>query len=351
MSKLESTKSSQPLQGGKGKYLNARVPNSIRRLKFFLCLIVFTTTSLYRRGKLEFLDDWRDFFKSLIYLGFGVGDEGQNCSASDVVSTYGTKRASDEQLISRRFNHSPSISSKNASIFVEKRFEEIRADFEEAMMIGNWQSLRSTPFVTIETWDGGNSTLWPMYIRTIATIPTAPSELIKKFRWDDFDTVQKAIDPFYESSRLIFKEGDGKLNKKGTKNLHVLEKTTKRPLFLSKRVMTLGMVERMQLKNVVVPLPKNSQRPTVDIPKGTIINSLVNVKPVGDFKMHSSHDYYVTAFQDFVAWFVEADQGNSTMLVIVMRVDMGNDMPRYPFLATVATVGVISMNRLRLMFL
>jgi hypothetical protein len=128
------------------------------------------------------------------------------------------------------------------------------------------------------------------------------------------------------------------------KNLQVFEKTTKRPLLLSKRVMTLGMIERTQSKEVPCLLPQHQIH---KIPKGTLINALVNVRLTHDLsKMKSNQKQYVAAFQDFIAWFLEAEGGSATILVVVMRVDMGIDMPRFPFLATVATVGVISMNRL-----
>ena len=36
------------------------------------------------------------------------------------------------------------------------------------------------------------------------------------------------------------------------------------------------------------------------------------------------------AFQDFIAWFVERPEGG-TKLIICMRVDMGNDIPKYVY--------------------
>lgn len=85
------------------------------------------------------------------------------------------------------------------------------------------------------------------------------------------------------------------------------------------------------------------------IAKNTVINALVNVNIASDSDKKSTStstgSRYKRAFQDFVVWFHDIGD-NCTLLDIVMKVDMGNDIPRWAFTTTVSTTGVWAMNAL-----
>lgn len=82
------------------------------------------------------------------------------------------------------------------------------------------------------------------------------------------------------------------------------------------------------------------------------MSSLINVKLDADLASSQdllprlSTEHYVTAFQDFIAWFTATEAGG-TKLVICMRVDLGEDIPQWALLTTVAATGVWSMRALR----
>ena len=91
---------------------------------------------------------------------------------------------------------------------------------------------------------------------------------------------------------------------------------------------------------------------THPIPRGTPTTTLVNVVPTAE--LHTQPDGYVTSYQDFVAWyrprvskFGEQVPGE-TELTIVMRMDMGKDIPHWLFLFIVGMTGQSSMRSLAL---
>ena len=132
--------------------------------------------------------------------------------------------------------------------------------------------------------------------------------------------------------------------------MRVIKKTTKRPLVYPKRIFTLGLVQGEQ-KREVSAFTDVTYR-THLIPRGTPTTTLVNVVPTAE--LHTPPDGYVTSYQDFVAWyrprtnkFGEPVPGE-TELTIVMRVDMGKDVPHWLFLFIVGMTGQSSMRSLAL---
>ena len=257
---------------------------------------------------------------------------------------------------------SPYISRKNASNVIRKRYHEIHKDYISAITNKGWKLLRTSNNVSIETYDRNNDS-WPIYIRTTSILNANIVRIINAFRWENFDYTQKFIDPFYEKSLLLFEESDRWLN--DVKDIKVVQKITKRPLFYPKREFYLGMLISKQTKDFIV---RKSLGKTVQyaydklktkkgdssnlnnnfykISKNTVINALVNVNIAHDHKLKKTiKSKYKRAFQDFVVWFHDIGD-NCTLLDIVMKVDMGNDIPRWAFITTVSTTGIWAMNAL-----
>lgn len=110
------------------------------------------------------------------------------------------------------------------------------------------------------------------------------------------------------------------------------------------------------------------------IPKGTQMNAMVNVnvdldaleipvkqpfwKPFGNRKSERGKDVveskkiwqtkrdrkekHIKAYQDMMGWFV-ALEGGGTLLVFVMQVDLGPDIPHWAFFTAVAATAAWSM--------
>ena len=258
---------------------------------------------------------------------------------------------------------SPYISRKNASTVIRKRYNEIYKDYLSIITKKGWKLLRTSNNISIETYDYNNDS-WPIYIRTTSILNSNIIRIINAFRWENFDYTQKYIDPFYEKSSLLFEEADRWLN--DVKDIKVIQKITKRPLFYPKREFYLGMLISKQSKDYIV---RKSLGKTVQyaydklktitkgdisnlnnnfykISKNTVINALVNVNIAYDHNLKKTiKSQYKRAFQDFVVWFHDIGD-NCTLLDIVMKVDMGNDIPRWAFITTVSTTGIWAMNSL-----
>lgn len=252
---------------------------------------------------------------------------------------------------------------KKELTLIQNRYIAIHDDYIRAMNdVHSWKILRQYNDIVIETSnDNGNAT-WPLFIKTTAIIHNKPSDLYDIFRWTNFDATQRAIDPFYESSSSV-RLYDNNNHQHTTRLIY---KTTKRPLFYPKRLFTLSALDRVEKKDIVVsksinglktklPATSNSNsksnkatnRETYIIPAGTLVSSLINVN-IKDDKPIYKLDQYVHAYQDFVAWFLpNDDDAASTKLMIVMKVDLGADIPRWAFLATVAATGVNSMQKMK----
>ena len=258
---------------------------------------------------------------------------------------------------------SPYISRKNASTVIRKRYNEIYKDYLSIITKKGWKLLRTSNNISIETYDYNNDS-WPIYIRTTSILNSNILRIINAFRWENFDYTQKYIDPFYEKSSLLFEEADRWLN--DVKDIKVIQKITKRPLFYPKREFYLGMLISKQSKDFIVrkSLGKTVQYAydklkTINkgdisnlnnnfykISKNTVINALVNVNIAYDHNLKKTiKSQYKRAFQDFVVWFHDIGD-NCTLLDIVMKIDMGNDIPRWAFITTVSTTGIWAMNSL-----
>jgi len=257
---------------------------------------------------------------------------------------------------------SPYISKKNASNVIRKRYHDIHKDYISAISKKGWKLLRTSNNISIETYDCNNDS-WPIYIRTTSILNSNIIRIINAFRWENFDYTQKNIDPFYERSSLLFEEVDSWLN--DVKDVKVIQKITKRPLFYPKREFYLGMLISKQSKDFIVRKSlgktvqyaydklqaikgdsRNQNNDFYKISKNTVINALVNVNIAYDHDLKRTiKSRYKRAFQDFVVWFHDIGD-NCTLLDIVMKVDMGNDIPRWAFITTVSTTGIWAMNAL-----
>jgi len=234
--------------------------------------------------------------------------------------------------ISTKAVTSPWVGKHNATRVVRTRLETIQKDFEGTLLAEDWRVLRSTSDIKIEIKK--NPEGWPDYIRTTTILNAKPADAYNLFTWENFDETQKKIDPFYESSAALLDP---------TAAVKVIEKTTKRPLFYPKRRFTMALLEQKQNKDIAVA-PKHALLPA-RITRGTLTSVLVNVNVAHEDE--SRNRKYVSAFQDFMAWFVEGEQHDTTVLVIVMRVDLGDDIPKWAFLSTVAATGISSMKALQ----
>eukprot|EP01036_Dinobryon_divergens_P022451 gene22451-30708_t len=213
--------------------------------------------------------------------------------------------------------------------------------------------MRTSENVTIErsaTAYGG-----PSYLKTTAHFQVPPQSLIQLFYWQNFHRTQSVIDPFFESADQLLNVSS---------NCRVIKKTTKRPLVFPKRVFHMASCEHTQAQSVEIfihsawntlvrrttcglsaPIGEHSRsfeeqnKLRVSIDKGTIVSSLMSVTLPKDEDILG----YVRSFQDFIAWFLDDGTGG-TLLVILMRVDLGPDIPNWAFLTTVAATGVWSMH-------
>jgi hypothetical protein len=96
---------------------------------------------------------------------------------------------------------SPWISKANATNILIKETKVMENEYQKVMQSNDWKILRSVPNVTIEIIEKDNEA---MYIRIIAIHHLRPSALYEYFSWNNFDSTMKMVDPFYESSRLLF---------------------------------------------------------------------------------------------------------------------------------------------------
>lgn len=262
---------------------------------------------------------------------------------------------------------SPYIDEKNASYVLKRRQALVLTEFESAIASKGWKVLRSSANITIETLEAADG--WPPYVRTTAFIPCSPETVFDAFKWSNFHKTQSAIDPFYQSSEVVLE---------GSRTWRVIRKSTKRPLIYPKREFYLATIDTKSTSNVFTTVPPSMQQQsdgtepesrenshgtttgeggggkgveTMLIPRGTMMSILVSVRMSDEFldqrrvgASEKAKERYVQGFQDFVGWFLPVPGG--TRLVLVMRVDVGADIPKWAFMAVVAATGIPAMRSL-----
>ena len=243
-----------------------------------------------------------------------------------------------------------SLSAFSSSKLLQKTYDLLCTDFEAVLGTENhWKSLKFQKNISIETYDGGVG-LWPVYVRTTMVIDKPVHDVYKLFTYENFAKTQNYIDPFYESSTQV------NIDKQSVDK--IIKKVTKPPLY-RKRLFTLALLERKQGQNFEVRFPINSvgMSSQLDkkqlmssnkhnyyvVPKGTPVIAMFSVNNTND---NSIDQDYIEARQQFIAWFIERDQKRSTHLEILMRVDLGLDIPRWLFLQTVGITGIWAMSKL-----
>jgi hypothetical protein len=116
---------------------------------------------------------------------------------------------------------------------------------------------------------------------------------------------------------------------------HVVKlKITSVPLF-RKREFILALMDGKQSKSTTFNFENRnktflSSLPNViNIAKNTLKHSFVSVNLArDDFKETAASASRTKSYQDFVSWFID-DGFGGTLLVVVMKVDLGDDIPRY----------------------
>ena len=99
--------------------------------------------------------------------------------------------------------HLPWVGHQNATNIVMARLKGLENEYKAALLRDKWVSIRSEPNFTVEVMEGKNGQR-PLYVRTTAIYPVRPADLYKRFKLDNFDSTMKAINPLYESSKLLF---------------------------------------------------------------------------------------------------------------------------------------------------
>ncbi len=248
---------------------------------------------------------------------------------------------------------SPIVGRFNASAVLPKRLADVHADFASVLeQKEGWVVIRTaTHYHDSSVANGKSSEIaierlnsvsgeWPPYIKATVTLPSSPDKVQKLFNWQSFDMNQKALDPLYEGSSLLFD---------ASSEIKVIEKTTKRPLVFAKRRMTLGLVTGQSKALVSARVTTGKQRGFISkIPKGTLMSSLINCNPTDDLKKLSTvvaDRNYISAYQDFVAWFESANEsGTETKLTIVTKMDFGSDIPKWAFMMAIGS-SILKMMR------
>ena len=147
--------------------------------------------------------------------------------------------------------------------------------------------------------------------------------------------------------------------------------------------MTVALCEKVSKRSFVLNNLKLRTAPmqtftSITIPKGTLMNAMVNVNidldaleaPEKRFSLHNifnrispkdkiesderskerqrqrdRKERHIKAYQDMMGWFVPLESGG-TLLVFVMQVDLGPDIPHWAFLTAVAATAAWGMDTL-----
>ena len=107
-------------------------------------------------------------------------------------------------VISISVKSSPFIGRENATKIIQNRYKDVKNSFESALSSSGWSILRKGhENISIETkaaTEGG-----PLFIRVTALFQAAPEKVYSAFSWDQFESTQKVVDPFFESAQLLLK--------------------------------------------------------------------------------------------------------------------------------------------------
>lgn len=138
---------------------------------------------------------------------------------------------------------------------------------------------------------------------------------------------------------------------------------------MPKREMTVALAEKtlrssFKLDDIKIRNAPMKAINSVKIKKGTLMNAVVNVNVnlnlnLGDERdsnqgeksgkkggKKGSGERYIRAYQDMMGWFVPLETGG-TLLIGVMKVDLGPDIPRFAFKTALAATVTWSMTALR----
>lgn len=240
---------------------------------------------------------------------------------------------------------SPYVDHGNASWVIKHRLGLIEADFEEVLQSKEWSSLWSGSNVTVEALDKGDGS-WPIYVRSFAVFDCKPEVLYNLLNWDHFDSTQRKVDPFHESVRLLSNPST---------TIKIVRKTTKRPFVMPKREFALALVEKTHrshftIQNVNIRSHPMKPITTVTVERGILVNAIVNVNVIDKVLYpngkQSSDSGYVRAYQDMMGYLIPLESGG-TLLLSMMRVDLGPDIPRFAFKTTLGATVAWAMGALR----
>ena len=112
------------------------------------------------------------------------------------------------QLYSGRYDFDctenlPWVGKLNATNVVMAKLKIMEVDYENVLLNSKWEILKSEHNITIEKYQGEDKKAITYY-RLTTILPNKPDIVYKQFKAEHFDTIMKAINPLYESSRLLF---------------------------------------------------------------------------------------------------------------------------------------------------
>ena len=185
---------------------------------------------------------------------------------------------------------SPIIAHHNASDVLAVRHHSIVKDFLRAMSTSEgWTVMRQASDSLVEQKASPDG--WPVYVKSISTVPAPAAFVYNQFEWLNFEATQKVLDPFVDYIRLVaaFKEerggesgGDGEEEETVVRNV-LYRKEMNGPPLLPKRVFNTVLRADKQHGTVVLPRggkDKGKKRGTqmVEIADGTLMHSCIDVR-------------------------------------------------------------------------
>ena len=237
---------------------------------------------------------------------------------------------------------SPYVGHGNASRVAKYRLSVIESDFEAALTSDGWYTLWTGNNVTVEALDNKDGS-WPIYVRSLAVFDCKPEKLYKLLNGENFDKTQQKVDPFHESTTMLSDASD---------SIKIIRKTTKRPFIFPKRDFALALIEKSHqssftIKNVKINTSPMQSIKEIKLDRSILMNAMINVN-VGDelLSAFKSKGSYIRAYQDMVGYFVPLKNGG-TLLISMMKVDMGSDIPHFAFKTTLGVTVAWSMGALR----
>ena len=249
---------------------------------------------------------------------------------------------------------SPLVGRKNASSVITSHVNRLKLQFENMLSASSysWQVLRDIPGMNLSVSvhygdlmdDSGRRYRQP-YIKSSILIKAQPKEVYKMFMWRHLHDTLQAVDPLYESSKLVSKV---------SANTNILRKTTKRLIIFPKRELFLAH----SLFDQRSPIHVSDHH---IIPSGSLVASFVNIQlSQNDYKENKSSGSHVQASQDYFAWFSKVktnknhknnnnkdgnhEYGESqypeycTLMTTISRLDLGLSIPRWPLETTMTSM-------------